>query len=226
MDHAKRDRLQKRLLRRFPGDRGEVPDALHDALSFSGAQSDRLEQVAAALSECRILVGVFPGYDDTELHLTTIEGVRAIDAFSGAEAMRQADPKLRPVPMSAREVAMTAVGLGVNRISIDRDILLPPAVIIPLAAGDPWVPPWKDQLLLDQLNAASARETVPGFQVTNVSVRDQLDPIVVDLVVGSALPPKETRMLLQRLIASMAEVPRLRALDERIEFVPRLLPVV
>lgn len=223
LGEEKRRKLQSRLDRAPSQDLGQVDPSLADAL---GQSDPRLvwERLGEALLGARLLVAVEPGQTETQLRLVDALGAPAVDSFSGIVPLQRVDPRLRPVPMAAQEVAMTAIGLGVGRISLDRRSLLPPALVHALAAGDPWIAPWNDEELGEQLLRCGRGALVPEIELVSVAILPEPSPVVIEVTFASGLGAAQTRPHLEDALAAMASAPRLGSLDETVEFRPRLLP--
>ncbi len=115
------------------GDDGSPDPALADALaSCSGTASDPV--VLASLCRSRLLVPVvaIPGEpargsssdvdrsaDIAAVLMQRCDGRKALLAFTGIAAMRGWNPDARPVPVSARDAARSALGEGADALLVD-----------------------------------------------------------------------------------------------------------
>lgn len=127
-------------------DRGEVPSAVAAALRAYAADRGSLADVLLALQDSRLLVpmvevpeGTFPDHDhDDEDHehdhhehghrggaqlaavsLERPDGRRGLLAFTGTEPLSRWNPTARPLPLSTRQAAETAVRDGATALVVD-----------------------------------------------------------------------------------------------------------
>ena len=146
----------------FAGDEGAADPALVGALAAYDAAPDDQERYAAALTAlaaARLLVPVVAvlgelgrtGVDDAGLThdkssdmaavlLTGRDGRRALLAFTGLETMTRWRADARPVPVTARDAAIAALGDGADALMVDLAGPVPLAVegrLLRALAGDP-----------------------------------------------------------------------------------------
>ncbi|MSZ77992.1 MAG: SseB family protein [Actinobacteria bacterium] len=109
----------------FPGDIGEASAELSAALAAYGQDPSAYVDALGALCGARLLVPVVAVLGEVELDehglahdkssdmaavlLTGADGRRALLSFSGTASMRAWDPGARPVPVTARHAALSAV---------------------------------------------------------------------------------------------------------------------
>jgi hypothetical protein len=169
-------------------DAGEPDVALARALEAQDADrgDDTDTAVVAALGAARVLVPVVavpgaadpgaadpgaadPGAGRTDMApvtLTGADGLRALPVFTGLDSLRRWDPAARPVPVSGRRAAVSAVAQGCAALVVDPAgpvtfVVSRPAVWA-LGQGRRWVPPHLDPLVVEELRTIADRD--PGVR--------------------------------------------------------------
>lgn len=119
----------------FAGDTGEASPAVTAALASYAADRGRYLEALGALQDARVLVAVVAMLGEVEhdaaglahdktsdmaaVLLRGADGRLALLAFTGTEAMRAWDPEARPVPVSARLAARSALQDGAAALVVD-----------------------------------------------------------------------------------------------------------
>jgi len=123
----------------FPGDDGSVPTELAEALSAYDVDPDRRQPaVLQVLQHCRLLVPVLAVLGEVEQgqdglarekasgtsDMATVlmrgrDGRMALLAFTGLEPLRRWRTDARPVPVTARDAARSAVQDGADALLVD-----------------------------------------------------------------------------------------------------------
>lgn len=146
------DHLRSLAASPFPGDDGsasaEVRGCLADAQP--GADIAVYLRAVAALGGARILVPVVaqqvgdqPGGDkEAEMSVVSLagpDGVRALLAFTGLDALRAWDARARPVPVTLDLTAQAAIADGASAVLVDvagpHPLVLEGEVLAELARG-------------------------------------------------------------------------------------------
>jgi hypothetical protein len=147
----------------WSGDDGTAPEAYTAALAAFHAGEAGPEAVIDALRGVRLLVPLLAEVGETgetasgllhdkraELALVTVagpDGRKVLPAFSSAAAMTAWDPKARPVPAPARQVALGAAADGTELVVIDAAtdrFGVRRSALEALARDTPWTAPWRD----------------------------------------------------------------------------------
>jgi hypothetical protein len=119
----------------FAGDTGEAPEQLTEALAAYAADRGRYAEALAALCSTRLLVPVVAVLGEMEVDaaglahdkssdmatvlLTGRDGRRALLAFTGTDPLRTWNPEARPVPVTARLAAQSALQDGADALVVD-----------------------------------------------------------------------------------------------------------
>lgn len=119
----------------FAGDDGSAPPRLVAALEAYASGVGGHADVVDALAASRLLVPVVAVLDEAEVadegvrrdktsHMATVsttgrDGRRGLLAFSSVETMRRWDPSARPVPLTARRAAESALADGADALVLD-----------------------------------------------------------------------------------------------------------
>lgn len=119
----------------FAGDTGEADPALADALRRHAAGEASYGEALAALLPTRVLVPVVAVADEVEVDEQGLahdkssdmaavlmrgrDGRMALLAFTGAASLAAWDPAARPVPVTARVAAASAVQEGASALVLD-----------------------------------------------------------------------------------------------------------
>jgi hypothetical protein len=188
-DTEKRRRLQARLS--FEPDRtdfGVLLPATRRALD----SVDPMAMLAEAFLDERILlVAGSP--------VALMRG--AVAAFTSLEVLKDWRADARPVVKSGQDAALLAVALGYPRLLVDAKWVLPRPAIEALAAGDLWLPPWKDRDFLVEVGE-------------NVKIIPSTEPLVIEVYA-------KTRRGAEAEIKRLSRLPRLGTIAENVEFRPR-----
>jgi hypothetical protein len=119
----------------FAGDTGEASPAVAAALASYAAEPGRYVETLGALQDARVLVPVVAVLGEVEYDaaglahdktsdmaavlLTGADGRLALLAFTGTEALRAWDPAARPVPVTIRLAARSALQDGAAALVVD-----------------------------------------------------------------------------------------------------------
>jgi type III secretion system (T3SS) SseB-like protein len=119
----------------FAGDTGAPPPALAAALAAYAGDPGRRTEAIAALQRSRLLVPVVAVLGEVEVDeaglahdktsdmaavlLTGADGRLALLAFTGLESLRAWDPGARPVPVTSRTAAQSALQDGAAALVVD-----------------------------------------------------------------------------------------------------------
>lgn len=233
---GQRARLSQRLsMRSADGDRGGVLPLTARALDLPpGAQ--RLEALVGALAHERVIVPIEVEADprDTGVHAGLEKGAGAdlasvdsavgpaLAVYSCADALASERARARPMPLSARRVALTALVETSGHVLVDPQgacVLLPRPAVAALAQGDVWLPAWRDPELLAELRALAGCGEATGILDVRV-VAGGATTVVVELVVDPRSEGSGARTALARAARAVGTSPRLSVAAERIEIRP------
>lgn len=245
------------LMRPDRQDQGQRLPATRAALGLSSdgtkQQAARVEAVVRALAEERLIVPVTveASPEDPE-HKPLAPGsspLKMVDspygpsvvAFTSVDDLKKWDPNGRPMTMKSYRVAVgAAAGHGSGTITLNPSsegaMLIPRAAVLALAAGDSWLPAWKDEELKAELKAA-VQQACGG--IVDISLRPEVafgaeswDGIVaVDVLIDmdkslrdAGNDESRARANLGAALEAISQNPRLTEAAQRVELVPR--PVV
>jgi hypothetical protein len=204
------------------GDDGSADPRLIDAVQRFRAGERGMPGVVAALREARLLVplvteagdhGVGPFgqvVDKTqELALVTVagpDGRVVLPVFSSVDTMRVWNPLARPIPVEAPRTALAAATDGAGAIVLDpgspTEFALRRTGFEALATGDPFVPCFADDAVLDAFLAATAGE--PAVRAVLLAPGDPQARLAgPELTVQLALEPGLDRESLDALLARL-----------------------
>ncbi len=155
----------------------------------------------------------------------------------------------RPVPMSARKIALAAIAAGQAGFVLDpgqkHGLLIPREVVETLAATSSWLPPWQDLELLNELREISRTQNAASLGLVGVnltcgvkmddftdltfspagarSTQFALYLTVVQLLVdeGSYLSTNPRELV--KIVAKLGTSPRLQATCWMVEFQPKIV---
>lgn len=187
----------------WSGDDGSAPAAYVAALAAFHAGESGPEAVVDALRDVRLLVPLLAEVGESgetasghafdkaaELALVTVagpDGRRVLPAFSSAAAMSAWNPKARPVPAPARQVALGAASDGTELVVIDAAtdrFGLRRSTLEALARDLPWTAPWNDQEVGRAIRKAVAGEpAVTTARVGPGDPRSSLDGAELQIVI-------------------------------------------
>ena len=203
----------------FAGDDGRPDALLTDALATGSAAA-----VEAALLGARVFVPLVAQLGESELGVDGLrrdktsdiavvtvqrpDGARALPVFSSLERLAEWDASARPLPVEGPRAALAAytehaVALLVDPGSTGSVVLFGP-VLLALAEGRQWVPPYDDPEVRDAL--AEHVPTGVHWELTESPSADVLLVLTyVDVTAESAATSA------QALVGVLADVPVLRA---------------
>jgi hypothetical protein len=217
----------------WTADDGTAPPAYTGALAAFRAGEAGPEAVVDALRGVRLLVPLLAevgeaGLTDAglvhdkraELALVTVagpDGRKVLPAFSSAAAMSAWNPKARPVPAPARQVALGAASDGTELVVIDAAtdrFGLRRSTLEALAKDLPWSAPWLDPEVGRAVRQAVADE--PAVTTARVGTDDpnaSLDgaEVLVVIVLHETLDQQQVRELLARVQRRWTEDPTIRS---------------
>lgn len=217
----------------WSSDDGTAPEAYLRALEAFRGGGAGPEAVVDALRGVRLLVPLLAEVGEVgrtasghafdkkaELALVTVagpDGRRVLPAFSSAAAMSAWNPKARPVPAPARQVALGAAGDGTELVVIDpasERFGLRRSALEALARDLPWVAPWQDPEVGRAIRGAVARE--PAVTTARVGTQDpkaSLDgaELLVVIVLHETLDRIQVAELLARVQRRWTEDPVVRS---------------
>jgi hypothetical protein len=203
-------------------DDGSAPPRLLEAIRRFHAKELGVADVVAAMHESRLLiplvahrgdegVGAFGQTVDKtqELSIVTVagpDGRPVLPAFTSAEAMRTWNPAARPIPIEATRVALAVASEGTQLIIIDpksptQFVVRRPAFRA-LATGEPWVPCFEDEAVLEAfLASAEGEPAVRAIQLAPGDPNARLTgaELLVQLSVDAGLDQAALDALLARL---------------------------
>lgn len=227
---AQRNKLAQRLLKPRSRDRGDADPRLLAALALP-ALADRLEAVAAALADSRLIVPLFPHAAPASLAEaareernheeeagTTVVSLdsrrRAMAVFSSVDALARAYPDARPAPIATVRACLVALA-GPARLMIDGTLALPRPAVAALAQRDSWLPAWRDDALAELVSAELADLGVGR-------VRFEPGPVARDrvLVPLPACEAAGARAVMAEVSRRLPRLPRLLVATDTIELVP------
>ncbi|MGN6446773.1 SseB family protein [Amnibacterium sp.] len=214
-------------------DDGTAPAAYVEALAAFHAGEAGVEAVVDALRGARLLVPLLAevgergetasghAFDKTaELALVTVagpDGRRVLPAFSSAAAMQAWNPKARPVPAPARQVALGAASDGTELVVIDAAtdrFGVRRSALEALARDLPWRAPWGDPEVGRAIRAAVADE--PAVTTARVGAGDPRASfdgaeVLVVIVLHETLDQQQVGELMARVQRRWTEDPVVRA---------------
>ncbi|WP_230297838.1 SseB family protein [Actinomyces provencensis] len=239
-----RSRLAQRLsMRRGDGDHGDLLPRTAGAMDLSDP-TERLEALVAALAAERVIVpieveadprvtGVHAGLgigDASGADFARVETPSgpALAVYTSAAALASDRPGARPMPISFRTVALTALVEVGGHVLVDpgaAELLLPRPAVSALAQGDEWLPAWRDPELREELRTLAGCGVERGVKDVRVSYGGGV-AVRVDLVADPNTEPLAVRGALARAARAVAGSPRLSVAAERVEVVPLWAPMV
>lgn len=238
-----RARLAQRLsMRRGDGDHGDLLPRTAGAMDLKDP-TERLEALVAALGEERVIV---PIEVEADPRVTGVHAGLGIDAASGADfalvdtpagpalavytsaaALTSDRPGARPMPISFRTVALTALVEVSGHVLVDPGgaaVLLPRPAVSALAQGDHWLPAWRDPELASELRELAGCGVNRGVKDVRVS-HDGGVGVRLELLADPVAEPVSVRGALARAARAVSTSPRLSVAAERVEVVPLWAPM-
>lgn len=169
----------------YANDDGSIPAPFADAITklraegLRAPEGDALARVVASLSDERLLVPLVAEAGETgvtpegkvvdksqELSIPTVagpDGAAILPVFSNADAMRDWNPKARPVPASVQRVVVAALEDEAQRVVIDggqeTEFVLTAPMLRSLATGAAWIPAYQRQEVVQAIATAAASLT-------------------------------------------------------------------
>lgn len=199
----------------FSDDDGSAPAALTAALG-----SGTVAEVVAALRGQRLLVALVAALDSTtdagqekDSHMAAAmwqrpDGRTALLAFSSVAALYTWDPRARPLPVPAAQVAQAALEDGASAVLIDRRVVLTGPALWAVAESRTVLSPTADpdvQARVRQVVGEVLHES--GLPVSHRLSAD--DNYLLTVVIDPQVATR--RDLLESLAGQLAEDPLLRA---------------
>ena len=209
-------------------DDGSAPEHLIEAIRRFRSREVGEAEVLEALRTSRLLIPLVAhlggdGLNDhgheksQELSIVTVvgpDGRTVLPAFTSVAAMSAWNPKARPIPAEAVRVALAAAHEQTDLVVVDATSATEFAIRRPalwrLASGEPWVPSYLDENVLDAFAASATGETaarsvalIPG----DADARLAGPELVVQLTLAPGLAKDELNALLARLQKRWAEDP-------------------
>ncbi|MGT2424606.1 SseB family protein [Amnibacterium kyonggiense] len=214
-------------------DDGTAPAAYVTALAAFHAGEAGPEAVIDALRRVRLLVPLLAEAGETgvteqglvhdkraELALVTVagpDGRRVLPAFSSAAAMSAWNPRARPVPAPARQVALGAASDGTELVVVDPAtdrFGVRRSALEALARDVPWTAPWLDPEVGAAIRRAVADE--PAVTTARVGTDDPLGSldgaeVLVVIVLHETLDQQRVAELMARVQRRWTEDPVVRS---------------
>lgn len=227
-------------MRRADSDHGDLLPCTAQAMDLTDPV-DRLESLVSALAEERVIVPIEVEADprETGIHaglgagsgadfarVDTSSGP-ALAVYSSATALAVDRPGARPMPISFRTVALTALVEVGGRVLVDagaEEVLLPRPAVSALAQGDAWLPAWRDPELREELRTLAGCGVERGVKDVRVSYGGGA-VVRVELVADPNGEPVAVRGALARAARAVGGSPRLSVAAERVEIVPLWAPM-
>ncbi len=213
-------------------DDGSAPEHLIEAIRRFRSREVGEADVVEALRSSRLLIPLVAhlgedglnehGHDKTqELSIVTVvgpDGRTVLPAFTSVAAMSAWNPRARPIPAEATRVALAAAHEQTDLVVVDATSATEFAIRRPalwgLANGEPWIPSYLDEAVLDAIAAAADGEQAarsvalaPGDPDARLSGPE----LVVQLSLAPGLAEHELNALLATLQQRWAESPVIAA---------------
>lgn len=241
----KQRRLEGRLRQKVDRlDRGEEDAQMRVALDLPAQTAEqtanRLEAVVSLLGRQRLLIPTsIEGQNAGPLVLVTSrtpgqgESQSLAVAFTSLTHLHSWDAQARPTVMSGTKLALTALAVLPRRAQVvinpDKEgVVIPHAALNAIAAGDSWLPAWRDPELLSHLQQI-ADSLLPGEVLVQtepaVDAKNHEVMLVVDLCLRHRLDEAKDAFIQTKvgtIIDVLSSDQRLRASADLIQFRPRL----
>jgi len=209
-------------------DDGSAPEHLVEAIRRFRSRELGEAEVLDALRTSRLLIPLVAklgadglneqGHDKTqELSIVTVvgpDGRTVLPAFTSVTAMSAWNPKARPIPAEAVRVALAAAHEQTDLVVVDATSATEFAIRRPalwrLASGEPWVPSYLDEGVLDAFAASATGESAArsvALIAGDADARLAGPELVVQLTLTPGLAKDELNALLARLQQRWAEDP-------------------
>lgn len=231
-------------MRRADSDHGDLLPRTAQAMDLADPVA-RLESLVGALAEERVIVPIEVEADPrvTGVHAGVGDGTdggsgpdfarvatdlgQALAVYSSAAALAVDRPGARPMPVSFRTVALTALVEVGGHVLVDpgaAEVLLPRPAVSALAQGDKWLPAWRDPELREELRSLAGCGVERGVKDVRVSYGGGV-AVRVELVADPNGEPVAVRGALARAARAVSGSPRLSVSAERVEIVPLWAPM-
>lgn len=162
------------------GDDGSADPQLLAALTSFRAGSGDQVAVIDAYRSARLLIPLLAEKGESgvgahgltvdktqELSIVTVagpDGRAVLPAFTSADAMRIWDAEARPIPIEVARIALAVASEGTPLIVVDpkspTEVVIRRPAFRALATGDPWVPCFEDEAVLDAFLASAEDESL------------------------------------------------------------------
>lgn len=154
-------------------------------------------------------------------------GKKAVEIFSDLHALQKVYPQARPVPMSSRDIARTALtrgdGLLILNPQSENMQYLGRSAVAALATQTPWTAPSKDSQILSEIRAGIGlinpvySDCVSEMQITPA----EHGRYWLELVIPEDAA-EQAQDLVRAIVVTIQETPYLRARLDTLEIRPRL----
>ena len=209
-------------------DDGSAPEHLIEAIRRFRSRELGEAEVLEALRTSRLLIPLVAhlgsdGLNDhgheksQELSIVTVvgpDGRTVLPAFTSVAAMSAWNPGARPIPAEATRVALAAAHEQTDLVVVDATSATEFAIRRPalwrLASGEPWVPSYLDENVLDAFAASATGEPAArsvALIAGDADARLAGPELVVQLTLAPGLAKDELNALLARLQQRWAEDP-------------------
>ena len=225
-------------------DHGQALSKTQHALECPKDSAQQLEELVHALENERVIVpirveedprvtGVHAGelgHDPAGFLVTETSAGPAIAAFSSSASLSAFDPSSRPMGLPFKRVALVALVESAGRVVFDPrsvDIVIPRSATAALAQGDQWLPAWKDRDLKNLLLEQASRDFSPVSDLHVEYAGQEICRIILEIDAPKLrrndgdLTRSELREKVQGVIEGLSALPRLRAVTDQIQWVPR-----
>ena len=216
-------------------DHGQALSKTQHALECPKGSAQQLEELVHALEDERVIVPIRVEEDPrvTGVHAGELghdPAGPAIAAFSSSASLSDFDPSSRPMGLPFKRVALVALVESAGRVVLDpqgADIVIPRSATAALAQGDHWLPAWKDRDLKNLLLEQASREFSPVSDLHVEYAGQEICRIILEIDASKVrrnegdLTRSELREKVQGVIEGLSALPRLRAVTDQIQWVPR-----
>ena len=231
LSDEQRDKIAQRLtLHTDSSDCGQTLPLTRHALGLPAGtrseQGERLEQLVHALSSERVIIPVVlnGGNSDNHVEFTRAEIPEgpALAVFTSTDELAAFDPQARPLPVSTRLAALSALVETRGLIVADprgANIVIPRPACNSLSVGDRWLPAWKDRELAAGLLRIIMDEGVRC--VVDVRIHHGGGSrVIVELSAAAGGDERAVRRELSRAINCIYGSDRLKAAADQIMIAP------
>ncbi len=207
-------------------DDGSAPEHLIEAIRRFRSRELGEAEVLEALRSSRLLIPLVAHLGDDglnehgheksqELSIVTVvgpDGRTVLPAFTSVAAMSAWNPGARPIPAEATRVALAAAHEQTDLVVIDATSATEFAIRRPalwsLANGEPWIPSYLDEAVLDAVASAAVGEPAArsvALAAGDPDARLAGAELVVQLTLAAGLERADLDALLARLQQRWAE---------------------